>query len=78
MDKKVIARTVALFVVLINQMLVLLGWNPLPFGQEQAYEGVTALLTFVMSVWAWWENNSFTGAAKQADEYMKELKGKKG
>ncbi|MDE6470710.1 MAG: SPP1 phage holin family protein, partial [Eubacterium sp.] len=23
----------------------------------------------------WWHNNSFTSAAKQADEYMKELKG---
>lgn len=73
-----IARTAVLVLALINQVLTMTGHNPLPFSDEEVYEGVTLLLTIGASLWAWWKNNSFTQPALEADEYMKELKTHKG
>lgn len=73
-DKATIARTVVLVVALINQVLTMGGYNPLPWANEAVYEGVTAALTVAASLTAWWKNNSFTQAAIEADEKLKELK----
>lgn len=72
-----IARTGVLIFALLNQVLTILGCNPLPWSDEQFYEGFTLLLTVGASLWAWWKNNSFTPEAVRADEYLKALKGKK-
>ena len=72
-----IARTGLLIFALLNQILTILGYNPLPWSDEQFYEGFTLLLTVGASLWAWWKNNSFTKEAIEADKVMKELKAKK-
>lgn len=72
-----IARTGVLIFALLNQILTILGYNPLPWSDEQFYEGFTLLLTVGASLWAWWKNNSFTKEAIEADKVMKELKEKK-
>jgi len=71
-----IARTGMLLFALLNQVLTMLGANPLPWSEEEAYEGLTLLLTVGASLIAWWKNNSFTKEALTADNYLKELKGK--
>ena len=73
-----IARTGVLIFALLNQILTISGHNPLPWSDEQAYEGFTLLLTTVASLWSWWKNNSFTKEAIEADKVMKELKSRKG
>lgn len=77
METQVLIRTIVLAVALLNQILVMFGLNPLPFSDEQVYEGVTAVFTVAASLWAWWKNNSVTKEAKAADEYMRELKERK-
>ena len=72
-----IARTGVLIFALLNQILTILGYNPLPWSDEQAYEGFILLLTVGASLWAWWKNNSFTKEAIEADKVMKQLKAKK-
>lgn len=67
-------RTIVLAFALLNQVLTMFGVNPLPFSEEEVYQGCTALLTVVSSLWAWWKNNSFTQAAIQADEVLKKNK----
>lgn len=80
MDKKrkvsveTIARTVVLLATLVNQVLTMLGKNPLPFAEDELYALLTAAATVAASLWAWWKNNSFTSAAISADEYLAELK----
>lgn len=73
-EKGTIARTVVLIVALINQVLTMTGYNPLPFADESVYEGVTAVLTVAGSLWAWWKNSSFTPEAIAADHVMRALK----
>ncbi len=74
-SKETIIRTIILVITLINQVLTVLGKNPLPFSDEAIYEALSAVCTAGASLWAWWKNNSFTSAAILADEYKDQLKG---
>lgn len=70
-SKETIARTVVLFVALLNTVLNACGKNPLPFSDDEVYTGVSAVVATVAAIWAWWKNNSFTSAAVKADEVLK-------
>ena len=67
-------RTIVLLITLINSILTIFGANPLPFSDEELYEGISAILTVAASLWSWWKNNSFTKAAIKADAYKDKLK----
>ena len=69
-----IIRTVILGLALINQILLALGKNPLPFSEEGLYQVLSALFTAAGALWAWWKNNSFTKNAIRADVYLEQLK----
>lgn len=69
-----IVRTIVLAATLLNQVLTMLGKNPLPFAEDELYALLTTAATIAASLWAWWKNNSFTPAAIKADEYLTELK----
>lgn len=71
-----IIRTIILAIALLNQILTVSGANPLPFSEDELYTILSTVATAVISVWAWWKNNSFTIAAIEADEYMDKLKSK--
>lgn len=75
--KETWVRTAVLILTLINQILIVCEKNPLPFGEEQIYEGLSMLLTAFVSLWNWWKNNSFTEEAVQADVYLKKMKEEK-
>ena len=68
-----IVRTVVLAITLLNSILTACGINPIPFSEEEMYEGLSAVATVIASIWAWWENNSFTKNAIKADEVYEEL-----
>ena len=62
-----IARTIVLFLALINQFLAVAGKEVLPFTNDEVYQLVSLIATFVTSAIAWWKNNSFTKPAIKAD-----------
>lgn len=70
-----IVRTAVLIFALVNQFLMISGLNPLPFTDDEFGQGVSMVLTVIAALWSWWKNNSFTQAAIEADEKMRELKG---
>lgn len=73
-SKETIIRTIILVVSLINMALTYFGKNPLPFAEEEIYGFFSMLFTAAASIWAWWENNSFSKNAIKADEFLKKLK----
>lgn len=75
--QQAIIRLVVLAILLINQTLITMGWNPLPWSEDDIYDGVSSVATVIVALWAWWKNNSVTEEAQKADEYLKELKEKK-
>lgn len=72
-----IIRTIVLIVALINQILTSTGHSIIPITDEQIDSVVSIIFTIVASVIAWWKNNSFTKAAIEADNTMKNLKSSK-
>jgi SPP1 family holin len=71
-DKMMIIRTVVLFVALVNQALVLAGFSPLPFTDEQVENGLTIVFTIAASLWAWWKDNDITRKARERKQFLKE------
>lgn len=70
-----IARTACLLLALLNQVLCALGKSPLPIESETLNQLVTSGITVVVSLIAWWKNNSFTKEAIAADkEYDRQRK----
>ena len=69
-----IARTVCLLLALTNQILSACGKPVLPIESATVEQLVTAGITTVAALVAWWQNNSFTAAAIQADKYLENKK----
>lgn len=63
-----IARTACLLLALANQVLSALGKPVLPIESTTVEQLVTAGITTVTALIAWWKNNSFTRAALEADK----------
>lgn len=74
MNKDTLARTIALVVVGINQLLVAFGFNPLPFDQATTYTIASTIITLLVALAAWWDNNSLTKPAIEADRVFTLLK----
>ena len=75
--REAIVRTVVFAILMINQILTSMGWNPLPFSDEQIFEGVTAVSFVVVALWTWWFNNNLTDEAIEGQKKLEELKGAK-
>lgn len=73
-----IARTIVLGLALINQLLAVAGKEVLPFTNDDIYQVVSLVATFITSGIAWWKNNSFTKAAIEADTYLTEVRNGQG
>ena len=63
-----IARTACLLLALTNQLLSAFGKPVLPIESATVEQLVTAGITTVTALIAWWKNNSFTRAALEADK----------
>ena len=69
-----IVRTACLLLALANQMLSAAGKPIIPIESSTVEQLVTAGITTVTALIAWWNNNSFTQAAIQADGVLENLK----
>lgn len=69
-----IARTACLLLALTNQILSACGKPILPIESATVEQLVTAGITTVAALIAWWKNNSFTQAALAADEVYEQKK----
>ncbi len=73
-SKDTVLRTMLTGITLMNSVLIMFNKNPLPWSEEEIYVGISAVASFLTTVWSWWKNNSFTKAAIEADAYMKKIK----
>ena len=69
-----VARTAVLLLALANQVLSAMGKSPLPIESAALEQLVTAGITSVAALIAWWKNNSFTKEAIQADAEFERLR----
>ncbi len=69
-----IARTICLVLALLNQGMAIMGREELPIAEDSIYQLTSLCFTMIASVCAWWKNNSFTKAAREADMIMNKFK----
>ena len=69
-----LARTAALALALTNQVLSAVGKPILPIESAQLEQLISSGLTVAAALASWWNNNSFTKEAIQADNVMETLK----
>ena len=69
-----IVRTACLLLALANQVLSAMGKPIIPIESSTVEQLVTAGITTVTALIAWWNNNSFTKEAIQADNVLETLK----
>lgn len=70
-------RLLALVLVLLNQALTTFNINPLPFSDEQLYEGSSYVVLTVVAVWNWWKHNNVSKESQVAQVELERLKKKK-
>ena len=69
-----IVRLVVLVILIVNQTLITLGYEPLPFSDEQIYEAVSIVALVAGTIWIWWKNNNLTAEAQHAQIVLNDLK----
>ena len=69
-----IIRIITLFVLLVNQILIWLGYNPIPYSDEQIFEGVSWVVMVVVVLWSTWKNNNVTDVALAGQSEIERLK----
>lgn len=67
-------RLLALVLVLLNQVLTTFGLNPLPFSDEQLYEGSSYVVLTVVALWNWWKHSNVTKESQVAQVELERLK----
>ena len=72
-----LARTAALALALTNQVLSAVGKPMLPIESAQLEQLISSGLTIAAALASWWNNNSFTPEAIEADDFMTRLKQQK-
>ena len=72
-----LARTAALALALTNQVLSAVGKPMLPIESAQLEQLISSGLTVAAALASWWNNNSFTPEAIEADDFMSRLKQQK-
>lgn len=75
--KNAIVRLVVLVILMANQAMVTFGFNPLPFSEEQIFEGVSVIATGAMAIYTWWKNNDTSDEGVAGTEKTKALKNNK-
>ncbi len=71
-----VARTACLLLALANQVLSACGKPVLPIESDTVEQLVSAGITTLAALVAWWKNNSFTTNALKADALLAQLNGK--
>ena len=67
------ARTIVLFIALINQILAIMGKGQIEIAESDIYQICSLVFTGISTIWAWWKNNSFSLSAQDGDKVMKAL-----
>ena len=70
-------RLIVLLYAVLNSTLLTMGYNPIPFTDEEVTTMITAVLAFGSAILAWWKNNNVTRSAQKAQVTLDRMKEQK-
>ena len=68
------ARLVVPFYALVNAFLLSLGYNPMPFSDEEVTAAVNTVIGAVGTLYVWFKNNNVTKEAQEAQLLYDQVK----
>lgn len=63
-------RFALMVITVVNMILTAIGKPPIHIDNEELYMIMSVVASIVVGIVNFWKNNSFTGAAIAADEYL--------
>lgn len=63
------ARTIIMFIALVNQILTTFGRCPLPIKDEDVQIAVSTIFTIIMTLITWWKDHDFTEKARLRKQF---------
>lgn len=75
--QQAIIRLLALVLVLLNQVFTTFNLNPLPFSDDQLYEGASYVVLTAVAIWNWWKHNNVSKESQIAQVELEELRKRK-
>jgi len=70
-------RLVVFIIVAINSGAMIMGYQLLPFNNDEIVAGLSVFAMVISEIWNHWKNNSYTNDAKEADKIMESKKRKR-
>ena len=67
-------RLVALILVAVNSGAMMMGYQILPFSNEEIVAGVSIASMVAIEIWNHYRNNNYSPAAKEAQKVIDNLK----
>lgn len=77
MDKQRIAafaRLVVPFYALVNAFLLSMGYNPMPFSDEDVTAALNTVIGAAGTLYVWWKNSNVTREAQEAQLIYDQVK----
>lgn len=68
------ARLVVPFYALVNAFLLSMGYNPMPFSDEEVTAAVNTVIGAVGTLYVWYKNNNITREAQEAQMLHDQVK----
>lgn len=68
------ARLVVPFYALVNAFLLSLGYNPMPFSDEEVTAAVNTVIGAIGTLYVWWKNSNVTREAQEAQLIFDQVK----
>ena len=68
------ARLIVPFYALVNAFLLSVGYNPMPFSDEEVTAAVNTVIGAVGTLYVWWKNSNVTREAQEAQLIYDQVK----
>ena len=72
--KETVISTALIILALVNQILTILGYSPLPIDDAFVTNAISIIFLIGTTLYSWWHNNSITTAAQLGDKVVKAIK----
>ena len=73
-NKETVISTALMILALVNQILTMFGYSPLPIDNEFVINAISLAFLIGTTIYSWWHNNSVTSAAQIGDKIMNAIK----
>lgn len=68
------ARLIVPFYALVNAFLLSVGYNPMPFSDEEVTAAVNTVIGAIGTLYVWWKNSNVTREAQEAQLLYDQVK----